>query len=399
MVVSNYATINEVSFKVVKIKKMTKIIFCYTVPITFHFLKDTISLMKKEGFEVVLISSEKQQLMELADSLDVKYKTLRLSRNFSFLTDLVSLFELVFILRGLKADIVVGATPKAALISMIASRIVGVKHRVYHVFGLPYETAIGVKRKVLLMVEKITSKCATDIVPNSNSLSEVYVDKFPIVKHKMRNIGQLTVGGVDTTKFNSDRFFLEIESIKSVLGIPKDSLVIGFVARLTVDKGVGDFIAMWETIKTKKENVVVLVIGGRDSRDCFDSNLLEKFFNDDRVFHIEFTNEVERFMSIMDVFVLPSYREGFGNVNVEASSMKIPVVSYNVTGCKDSVKNGYSGILVEKNNLMALISAVSYFLDSPHEREKYGKQGRDLVKKYFTRQKVAEKFYKFCSNL
>ena len=104
-------------------------------------------------------------------------------------------------------------------------------------------------------------------------------------------------------------------------------------------------------------------------------------------------------MAIMNVFVLPSFREGFGNVNIEASAMKVPVVSYNVTGCKDSVKDGFSGFLVKKNDINALVEKVSYFIDSPLEAEKIGSQGRLYAEKYFNRSKVSFGFVNFLNTL
>ena len=334
---------------------MSKILFCYTVPETFHFTLESILLLKDRGHEITLISSEELKLKKVANELNVKYKFLNLRRDFSIISDGLNVIKLFFILRTIKPDIIIGATPKGALISMIASCLLGLKHRVYHIFGLPYETASGLKKIVLTFVEKLTSHCATDIIPISNSVKDVYNIKFPKIKSKMRDIGQLTVGGVDTIKFDSDRFTTKIESIKKNLGIPNANLVIGFVGRLTNDKGIGDFIAMWEIIKNKRENITALVVGSSDARDNFDKKKLQEFFNESRVFYIDFNDEIEKYMAIMDVFVLPSFREGFGNVNVEASSMKIPVVSYNVTGCKDSVKEGYSGFLVEKKNITSLI--------------------------------------------
>jgi len=378
---------------------MSKILFCYTVPETFHFTLESILLLKDRGHEITLISSEELKLKKVANELNVKYKFLNLRRDFSIISDGLNVIKLFFILRTIKPDIIIGATPKGALISMIASCLLGLKHRVYHIFGLPYETASGLKKIVLTFVEKLTSHCATDIIPISNSVKDVYNIKFPKIKSKMRDIGQLTVGGVDTIKFDSDRFTTKIESIKKNLGIPNANLVIGFVGRLTNDKGIGDFIAMWEIIKNKRENITALVVGSSDARDNFDKKKLQEFFNESRVFYIDFNDEIEKYMAIMDVFVLPSFREGFGNVNVEASSMKIPVVSYNVTGCKDSVKEGYSGFLVEKKNITSLITEVSHFLDSLQKRVKFGTQGRKYVQKHFTRKIVADQFEVFCATL
>jgi glycosyltransferase involved in cell wall biosynthesis len=376
---------------------MTKIVFCYTIATTYNFSIETIKLLKDNGFEVVLISSEKQKLIEMATNLYVGYKYLNLTRNYSIIKDLVAIYKLTSILRNLKPDIVVGATPKASLISMIASRFAGTKHRIYHIFGLPYETASGLIRKILIIIEKITSNFSTDIIPISHSIREVYINKFPSMEHKIHNIGSLTVGGVDLSKFNKERFFSEFEKLRLDLGIPNDSLIVGFVARLTWDKGIGDFIAMWNIVKKKRGKVFALIIGSVDTRDSYDLQKLGEFLNESRVFHIERVIEIEKYFSLIDIFVMPSYREGFGNVNIEASSLKIPIVSYNVTGCKDSVQNGYSGILVDKGDIVSLSNEVISLIDSPTNRRLFGEQGRIFVEKNFTVKNVANNFYNYCS--
>lgn len=375
---------------------MTKIVFCYTIPGTFHFSNETISVLRDNDFEVILISSQEQVLSEIASTLNVDYKYLDIRRNYSIFRDIIAIYKLTFILRELKPDIVIGATPKASLITMIASHFAKVKHRIYHIFGLPYETASGLKRKILTTTEIITSYFSTDIIPISHSINEVYINKFPSTEQKMHNIGLLSVGGVDTSKFYKERFNSTFEKTKFELGIPNDYLVIGFIARLTKDKGVGDFIAMWNIIKIKREKVVALIIGSEDTRDSFNIQKIKDFINENRVYHVEWTNEIEKYFSVIDIFVMPSHREGFGNVNAEASSMQIPVVSYNVTGCKDSVKNGFSGILVKKGDISSLASSVLSLIDSAEKRQILGVNGRKFVEENFKRDKVANIFKHYC---
>lgn len=375
---------------------MTKIVFCYTIPGTFHFSTETISVLRDNDFEVILISSQEQKLFEIASTLNVDYKYLDIRRNYSIFRDIIAIYKLSSILRELKPDVVVGATPKAALITMIASRFAKVKHRIYHVFGLPYETASGLKRKILTTIEIITSCFSSDIIPISHSINEVYINKFPSIEHKMHNIGSLSVGGVDTSKFNKERFSSTFENLKFELGIPNDNLVVGFIGRLTKDKGVGDFIAMWNIIKREREKVVALIIGSEDTRDSYNTQKIKDFINENRVYHVEWTNEIEKYFSLIDIFVMPSHREGFGNVIAEASSMQIPVVAYNVTGCKDSVKNGFSGILVKKGDVPYLASSVLSLIDSAEKRQILGVNGRKFVEENFKRDIVANIFKNTC---
>ena len=378
---------------------MKKIVICYSIPATFIFATEIIASLKKEGYQVILISSHKQELINVANSLNVDYCYINITRDFNIIRDITVIIKMIFVFRKIKPFIVIGATPKAALLSMIASKISGVKHRVYHVFGLPFETAYGFKRSILLLSEKATSFCASSIIPISSSLKKVYEAKFKFIKNKIHSIGLLSIAGVDLEKFDVSRFVDFKDQIKKDLGIPNNYFIIGYVARLTVDKGVGDFIALWNELKKKYDKIAVVIIGERDTRDAFNQDLLNVFLEDQNVFNIKKTNEVEKYMSIMNVFVLPSFREGFGNVNIEASSMKVPVVSYDVTGCKDSVKDGFSGFLVEKNDINALVEKVSNFIDSPFYGEKIGSQGRLYAEKYFNRSKVSLDFVNFLNTL
>lgn len=378
---------------------MPKIVFCYTIPLTYCFSIETISLLRDKGYGVTLISSHKNELIEVAEKLNVDFRHIELCRDYNFIKDISALIKLVIILRNMKPDIVVGATPKAALISMIAGRLARIKHRIYHIFGLPYETAYGIKRKILTTIERITSFFASEIIPISSSINEVYVTKFPSLKNKLRILGSLTVGGVDTTRFNKENLISKTEFVKSELGIPNDNLVIGFVARLTKDKGVGDFIEMWNIIKTEREKVVVLIIGTSDERDNFDKQKLQDFIDQTRVFHIKSSSEIEKYFSIMDIFVHSSHREGFGNVIAEASSMKIPVVAYNVTGCKDSVQSGSSGILVENGDISSLATEVITLIDSSEKRRTLGVNGRKFIKENFARNIVANNFINYCQSI
>ncbi|WP_289054504.1 glycosyltransferase family 4 protein [Carboxylicivirga marina] len=373
---------------------MKKIVFCYTIAGTFRFSTDIISTLKREGFEVTIISSYSKELVDIAKLLDVPFRHFNIGRDISLLRDFKCLVELIGLLRHIKPDIVIGATPKAALISMLASRIARIKYRVYHIFGLPYETADGWKQRILLLMEKFTYMLSSHVVCISRSIRDVYRKRFPNVRSKLVDVGLLTVGGVNLVKFNADRFI--VSDIKEELKIPKEKIVIGFVARLTNDKGVGDLIEMWLKLKSYRDDIVLLVVGERDSRDSFDQEKLNILFDDQDVFIIGYTELVEKYMAVMDVFVLPSHREGFGNVNVEASAMKLPVVSYNVTGCKDSVKDNYTGYLVDLKDVDTLSDAVDSLLNDATKRELIGSNGRLYVEKYFTRQKVALSFRNFC---
>jgi glycosyltransferase involved in cell wall biosynthesis len=378
---------------------MKKIVFCYSIPDTFRFSTEIIEGLKHEGYDILLVSSNIDKLKEVADDLGVSYYSVNFYRKISFLSDLKSILQLTRYFRKYRPDIVIGGTPKASLISMISSKCARVPNRVYHVLGLPYETKKGLKRYIFKFIEFVTSVCATRIIPVSQSVSNEYLRNIRIKSSKINLFAPLTIAGVDLNRFNKERFADQREVIRNENGIPSESLVLGFVGRLSVEKGITDLIEMWSNLKEKYPFVFFLVVGEKEHRQPIDEVLFNNFISDNRVIHIPFTKEVERFMSIMDVFVFPSWREGFGNVNIEASSMGIPIVSYRVTGCIDSISDGISGILVEKSRIDKLEESVKYFLDSEENRNKFGSQGRSYVINNFSREKVALDFLMFCRSL
>jgi len=371
---------------------MKTIVFCYTVTETFNFSLKTIKNLKDLGYEVILISSEKDNLTRIAGSLGVQSRYLEISRSISVLADLKSVIRLIRILRNCKPDIVIGATPKGALISMIASYFVAVKCRIYHVFGLPYETAHGLLRVILKSVEWITSLFATEIIPISNSIYHEYLSNVQGVKNKTSYFYPLTVGGVDIERFNPIYFQESKIALRKELCISKSNIVIGFAGRFTIDKGIYDYIDVIESLSNQYDHITALVVGSIDTRDCPDNKQLEEFFSKKNVIHIEWTTKIEEYFSVMDIFVLPSYREGFGNVNVEASAMEVPVISYNVTGCKDSVSENVSGLLVKSRDTIRLAESIAILIKDPHLRTQLGKKGRLFVAEKFSDKIVAQNF-------
>ena len=372
---------------------MSKIIFCYTVPETFRFSVKSIELLRSFGHEIILVSSnENNNLNQLTEKLKVIGESIALTRSFSIFNDLKSLIYFIQIIKKHKPDMVVGATPKAALISMLASFLCSVRHRIYHIFGLPYESSRGLKKIILKNIEFITSILSTEIIPISHSVYKEYIDNIPFVKGKIAYFYPLTVGGVNIEKFNPNNFTTQKLLLRNKLCVPENHIIIGFIGRLSVDKGVYDFIKMINELKKRYDNIMALLIGEIDSRNPIDKDKLEEFLSQSNTICIEWSSNIELYFSIIDIFVLPSYREGFGNVNIEASSMEIPIISYNVTGCKDSVKNNISGFLIEKGNINQLISASSILIENKELRSKIGKQGRQFVKETFTEDIVAANY-------
>lgn len=363
-----------------------KVCFCYTVPGTLDFAIPTIRKMKEKGIEVVVISSNQEKLAQLASKLTIEYHVVNFSRGYNLISDIKALYKLIKVLKRLKPDVVFGATPKAGLLSMIASYLLGIKMRIYHIFGFPFETAKGFVRRLLICVERLASLCATHVLPISKSIASVSVTNKIASRSKVCRDYALTIGGVDMERFSPED--VNAEHLKKKYNICDDDIVIGFVGRITRDKGIYDFIHVMNRLK--QYSLKYLIIGDNDAREPVDEELIKYIDTQSNIIHIKHTDKIEEFYKLMRILLIPSYREGFGNANVEAQAMRVPVVCYSVTGCVDSVKDKVSGFLVPFGDLHALENAVQKLVIDNELCETMGFNARMYVGSNFTTEIVAE---------
>lgn len=213
--------------------------------------------------------------------------------------------------------------------------------------------------------------------------------------HKIVVFGGGSVSGIDSDgQFNPDRFAEDRRSqVRTQLGIGSDGIVIGFVGRIVRDKGIHELASAWGALREHYTNAHLVLVGPIEPQDPVDPDVLESLRSDARV---HFTGEVadtsELYLAF-DVLALPTYREGFGNVNVEAASMRVPVVSTKITGCIDSVLDGVTGTLVPSQDAEALTSAIARYLDDPKLRQDHGQAGRKWVCATFQQNVIWEAVY------
>lgn len=376
-----------------------KLYFCITIPSTFKFGFTVIRKLRDAGYDVTLLSSSEDELAAMANELGVKYIHVPFYRGMNPFKDVAAINQLYKIFRADKPDIVMAATPKASMVAMIAARLAGIKNRIYHIYGLPYETAHGLKKKLLLSIEKLTGACATTIVPIGTSVKEstLAYNLYPL--SKISQSGLLTIGGVDVEKFDPALKQTVGKELRRQHALTDNDIVIGFVARFTYDKGFTDLIELWQQIKTRYNNVYLMVAGSMDKRVPLPQETVDNFFNDKRVINLGYRRDIQNVFAAMDIFLFPSYREGFGNVSIEASAMEIPVVTYDVTGCKDAVENGVTGYSVPFKDYDAVMTRLSELIENPELRSTLGEKGRKRVIDNFTLETVADNLYAVIDNL
>ena len=201
-----------------------------------------------------------------------------------------------------------------------------------------------------------------------------------------------SINGIDADKiFNPSLFNKKVRiEMRNKYKIPEDSLVIGFVGRVVRDKGIIELINAWEVLYKEEGNVHLLIVGPFETHDPLPQKLQKRLLKDPFIHVVGFVNSTSSFYSIMDILVLPSYREGFGLVAIEAASMKLPVIATNIPGCIDAVQDGITGTLVPPYNVLSLTKVIRMYIKDVALRKKHGQAGRKRVIREFQQQKMWE---------
>ncbi|MCH4829050.1 glycosyltransferase family 4 protein [Flavobacterium columnare] len=352
--------------------------------INHFFGKQFLYLNHKNGNEYFLACSPSDEFKELSETLSYIPISLNMTRTIDPLMDLFAIFKLFCYIKKYKIDVVVGHTPKGGMIAMIASFFAGVENRIYFRHGIFYETSFGVKKLLLKSIDRLTGSLAVKVVCVSNDVKcKSEIDKLNDTKKNII-LGRGTCNGVDTKKrFNKQNISVDlIEELRCKYFILEDDIVIGYVGRIVKDKGIEDLIEAWRIIITKYKNVKLLLVGPFEDKDSVSSKCKKIIEEEESIIYTGFVSDSENYFALMDIFILPTYREGFPTVTLEASSMQIPVISSKATGCKESLIENVTGIFCE-NDANDIAKKMEYYIINPVERKQAGIDGRKFVSKNF----------------
>lgn len=346
-----------------------------------YFLGDQLLFFRDRGYKEYIICSPSDEIKQYAESHLFDYKEVAIERKISVWKDLVAILSTCKYIHKENINIVTGHTPKGALIAMIAAYIMRVPIRIYFRHGLVYETSLGFKRKLLIWMDRITSKLATKIVCVSPSICKKSLDDHLNSSTKQLLLSKGTCNGIDVFKFNKATLDAkQLNALKHELGLDKYGFIIGFTGRLVRDKGIVELVQAFKMLSERNDNIALLLVGMLEERDALPAEIVEYIISDSAIIstgYIE-NSKIEYYYALMDVFVLPSYREGFPTSILEASSMQLPIVTTRVTGCIDAVIENETGVFVE-NDSLDIANAIEKYAISETLREKHGMNGRKYV--------------------
>lgn len=309
--------------------------------------------------------------------------------------DIGSLGRLWRYLRGLQPQIVHAHTPKGGLLGMAAARFARVPVRIYHMHGLPLLTATGLKRRLLMATERWSCRLATEILCVSPSVRTAAINLQLCRSWKIKVLLHGSCNGVDASqKFDPERIDHEVRtSTRQRLRIPADALVVGFIGRLAKAKGLVELEAAWRLLREAHPNLHLMLVGPEEPGDPPPAAVLTRFRSDRRVCVAGEDWNTPPLYRAMDVLVLPTHREGFPIVLLEAAAMALPIVATRVTGCQDAVQDGTTGTLVEPYDPDALAGGVHRYLRDPLLRQRHGGAARAWVLRDFNPEAMQRAMY------
>ena len=354
----------------------------FTLP---YFLGDQLRFFANKGYNEYVSCSPAPQLPEFAEKQNCKFKEIPFSRKFEIRKDCYSLWQLLKYIRQNKFDVVCGHTPKAGMLAMVAARILGVKKRIFFRHGLVYETASGLKRKILVFSERLASMLATKVVCVSPYLLEKSIEDNLTKQKKLTILNHGSSTGLNTSNiFNRKTIENDkLTNLKKDLGLNSNNFVIGFVGRMVKDKGIIELIDAFKNLKKRHSNVRLLLLGPLEDRDGLPAEIINYIHQDPYIIHTGLVEKnMQYYYSCMDVLVLPTHREGLGMALLEAQAMEVPVMAPSHTGSKDAFLANQTGLYIDLKP-QSIEHGVEMYIKNPDLKKQHGEAGRKFVENNF----------------
>lgn len=373
-----------------------KICVISTTPLTIHFfLKDHLRALA-DFADVVLILNPNNDSYTPDLDLPVRMMPIGIRRDIAPLADIKTLKQLIVLLRQERPDLVWAVTPKGGLLGMLAALFTGIHYRIFVFQGEVWASKKGFMRWLLKCADIICARCATHLLAVSSS-ERLFLESENVVPvGRVRILGSGSISGVDLNRYRSDSVARRAVRVK--LGIPLDAVVALFVGRLTEDKGVLVLAEAFQNLATSRSDVW-LVIVGPDEQGLTPKikELLGATVKRCKI--LNFTHQPERYMAAADYICLPSYREGFGMVIIEAAGVGIPAIGSRIHGISDAIRENETGILVEVGSAAELYNAMLRLSEDTALRQQLGISARRYVTDNFSSNIVIRRYVEMFQSL
>lgn len=383
-----------------------KLIRAVTVSQSVDFFAGMIPDLRRMGYEVVSVSSDGPELKHVRDA-GGRTLVVEMQRHISPLRDLGSLCSMIRLFHREKPHMVHSMTPKAGLICMMAAKLTGVPVRVHTFTGLVFPTSTGLKRRLLMLTDRMTSACATHVIPEGEGVKNDLLQNG-ITDKPIRVLGHGNCRGINLVHFNPLN-----PDVREMAVALKDShprlngddgngkpFTFIFIGRIVRDKGINELAAAFSRLYSERKDVRLILVGeyeenldpiSPESRDIIDSS--------DGIYAAGQQPDVRPWLVLADAFVFPSYREGFPNVVIEAGAMSLPSIVTDINGSKEIIIDGKNGVVIPPRDAESLYLAMKRLSDDSNLTRHLASQARPMIESRFEESFVRNCLYTFYNEI
>lgn len=373
-----------------------KIIRACTVSLSVGFVSGMLDDLKRQ-YDVVLLSSPGKEMDDAVAEHGVKAIAVPMQRHISIRRDIVSLWRIVRAFIREKPTMVHSMTPKAGMLCMVAAWMCRVPVRIHTFTGLVFPTSHGLKKKLLMLTDAITCRCATHIIPEGEGVKNDLLSNG-ITRKPLQVLGYGNVMGIDVQRFSRRK---EIEEAASEI---RDNSVFTylFVGRIVGDKGINELVSAFVRLNRTHPNTRLLLVG-------FFENELDPVSPETRRLieeceQIEYAGEQKgdnlvAYYAASDCFVFPSYREGFPNTVIEAGAMDLPCIVTDINGSREIIEHGKNGIIIPVRDEQAIYQSMEQMLTDEQMRKGMTEKAREMIVSRYERGFVRQCLYDFYSKV
>jgi glycosyltransferase involved in cell wall biosynthesis len=360
-------------------------------------LKGQLKYMTENSFDVFVASAVDKHVQELESQENSKFYGLPLTRELTPFRDLLALYCTIRLIIKIRPDIVHTHSPKAGIVGMLAAYICRVPIKIHTVAGLPLMEANGIKRRILNFVEFVTYWCADWVLPNSVELKNVIsdLDLCPNAD-KIKVLGRGSSNGIDLKYYDkSPEIVQQSITFREACNLKDEDIVLAFMGRLANYKGINELVEAFKILQDKHERIKLILIGASEDLNPLKSSTKDFIATNPSIISVGHQTDVRKFLASADIFVFPSYREGFPQSLMQACAMELPSVASDINGCNEIIHNNINGLLVKPKSVTDIVDACSLLITNSDLRKSMGLIARKHVSENFEQQKLWKIIHNF----
>lgn len=372
-----------------------KVLRITTVPISLKLLLEGQLNMLNRDYEVVAVSSPGKELEEVGKREGVRTEAVCMERRIALVQDFKSLVDLIRLIRKERPWMVHTMTPKAGLLGMLAAWICKVPVRMHTFTGLVFPSTVGLKKQLLILTDRITCACATFVNPEGKGVKDDLV-RFGITRKKLHIIGNGNVNGVDVDFFDrTDEVLLRAQTIRK-----EGSFTFCFVGRIVGDKGINELVEAFLKLVSEFPACRLILVGNFEEKlDPVMPVVRRIIFENERIVFSGWKDDIRPYLAASDVFVFPSYREGFPNVVLQAGAMGLPCIVTDINGSNEIIHDQVNGLIIPPHDKDALWKAMKIMVTDETIRREMGDRARNIIVNRYDRHLIWDEIQRVYAEL